>query len=68
MRRDLIDRLESSVPFLEEERVVLSMTGEIYEAMIDQAVIDTRNIDGSILMKIPAELMILDWEISQSIQ
>ncbi|MBU8922600.1 MAG: hypothetical protein KOO63_12350 [Bacteroidales bacterium] len=62
MRRDLVDLLESSVPLLEEEGIVLSKTGNIYGALIDEASIDARIADDPEITKIPEELLVLDWD------
>ncbi len=67
MRRDLIDRLEPSVPLLEEEGVVISKSGNLYGAMTIPAALDVRIMDGPMITKIPAELLILNWEMNRAI-
>jgi len=67
MRRDLVDLLESSVPLLEEEGIVISKRGNLYETWIDAEATDIRNNDGSVVRKIPADLQVLDWEMSRAI-
>ncbi len=67
MRRDLIDLLESSVPLLEEEGIVISKTGDMYRALADPEAIDARTTDRPTSATIPAELQVLDWEMSRAI-
>ncbi|MBN1165490.1 MAG: hypothetical protein JXB45_13005 [Candidatus Krumholzibacteriota bacterium] len=67
MRRDLINRLESSVPLLEEEGIVVSKIETPPEDMIFPAAIDAQTVAGPGIKTIPAELLILDWERSQAI-
>lgn len=61
IRRDLVNRLEASVPLLEEEGIVISKVGAPQKAMINQANIDVRAVDRPVMKTIPAELLILEW-------
>ncbi|MBN2071170.1 MAG: hypothetical protein JW814_06900 [Candidatus Krumholzibacteriota bacterium] len=67
MRRDLMDRLEASVPFMEYEGVVISKNGALYKALTNSAPQGLQAAEGPGTRAIPAELLILDWGISRAI-
>ena len=67
MRRDLIARLEPSVPLLEEAGMVIPTAWIPNGETIIPAVPESETIDGPVVRTIPAEMLILDWEMSRAI-
>lgn len=66
MRRELVARLEPSVPLLEEEGIVIP-TAVVPAGRIIPATPDIEAVDGPVTTTIPAESLILDWEMSRAI-
>ncbi len=66
MRRDLIGRLETSVPLLEEAGIVRSKTGAPGDAAVIPAGFDIGTIGAAATTTIPAELLILDWKLNSA--
>ena len=65
MRRELVARLEPSVPLLEEEGMVIP-TAWIPDGMVIPASPDIDEPVEPAAGVIPAELMFLDWEMSRT--
>lgn len=67
IRRDLVNRLEASVPLLVEEGIVISKAGAQQKTMINPAVLEVWTVDEPVIKIIPAELLILYWGESRAV-
>ncbi len=67
MRRELVARLEPLVPLLEEEGMVIPTASIPDGENVFPAAPDIENGDGPVIATIPAELLILDWDIDRLI-
>ena len=67
MRRDLIERLEPSVPLLEKEGIVIAKAGTPVGTTINSsALVDVRSDKVPAVRTMPAELLTLDWDMSRA--
>ncbi len=67
MRRELIARLEPSVPLLEEAGIVIPTAWLPAGEDVIPADPDVGPVDAPVTKMIPAEMLILDWEMSRAI-
>ena len=67
MRRELIARLEPSVPLLEEAGIVIPTAWIPAGENVIPATPDVGPVDAPVKTMIPAEMLILDWEMSRAI-
>ncbi len=67
MRRELIARLEPSVPLLEEEGIVILTAWIPAGENVIPAASDIGAVDGTVKTTLPAEMLILDWELSRAL-